>query len=170
MKTKIFMVLASLFILLPSIALSQGGWITIPAAAFTCRSSTGDWSIEIGDMHYLKLNSSVDTHFMATIVFPPEAQGLKVTEINATVLDFNTQSSVEVTLYKVNRYAGTSQKVFETSTSPHSNAPGVTRIIDKTGSNRLIDNKKYAWFILFKISSPSFYLAQGISCVRIHYQ
>jgi hypothetical protein len=170
MKSKIFIVSVSLIILLPLVALAQGGWITIPAAAFTCNSSNGDWSIYYETLHYLSVNSGDDTKFMAPVVFPPEAQGLKVRELNATVLDLNQNSFVEVALYRVNRYAGTSQKVFETSTAPDGNAPGTTRIIDRTGTNRLIDNQKYAWFILFKVSSQTYYSAQWLYSVRIKYQ
>jgi hypothetical protein len=107
---------------------------------------------------------------MAPVIFPPEAQGQKVTELNATVLDYNAQSSVVVALYRVNRYGGTSQKVFEKSTSPPSNGPGKTRLIDRTGSYRLIDNEKYAWFISFKLSSLTFYQNLGLYSVRIKYQ
>lgn len=170
MKTRLFIISVSLIILFPSIALAQGGWITIPAAAFTCNSSNGDWSIYFETYHYLSVNSGDDTKFMAPVVFPPEAKGLKVRELNATVLDLNPNSFVEVALYRVNRYAGTSQKVFETSTSPVENFPGTTRIVDRTGANRLIDNEKYAWVLLFKVSSSTYYSAQWLYCVRIRYQ
>ena len=156
--------------LFPSIILAQGGWITVPAAAFTCRGSRGDWGYFLAPEHYLYVTSGDETNFIAPVVFPPDAQGLMVTELNATVFDDNPDSSVKVILTRVTRYAGISQKVFETSTFPVSKTPGKTRIIDRTGGYRLIDNEKYTWFITFNVSSQFNYTQQRLYCVRIRYQ
>lgn len=170
MKVKMFIALAYLVILFPPFCRAQSGWITIPAVAFNCRSTAGDWGFFIGAEHYLQILSSNETNFVAPVVFPPDAQGLKVTELNATVYDNNPDSFIEVSLFRVNRYEGIRQDVFHETTSPSESTPGKTRIVDKTGGNRLIDNEKFAWYIHFSVSLNFHYTNQRLYCVRIRYQ
>lgn len=146
MRAKIFLIFSAfIFIFLQTTVLAQSGWIIVSPSALEPTVSTSSHTMVVSNEHYFYCESG--GNFVAPVLFPPEADGLSVKQMNCVVYDNEYNGSIYVWLYRVNRYNGNCKVVFVVNTGDFPLTPGKVVLTDTTGEYRLIDNKYYLWFI-----------------------
>jgi len=173
MKTKIFIVaLISLFIIFPTLVHTQEGYVSVPAAAFKSASETEDYLIYSGwaglyDEHYIT-KPTTDGALIAPVYFPKS--GVKAKNMRVTLYDNTSTGRIEVFLFRVSLSTGKPKPVFSVWTLD-SSTPGLVKKMDATGTNRLVANDKFAWYILVRFfGNPYEPYELKLYSVKIKYQ
>jgi hypothetical protein len=165
-----------LLLIVSPVFVQGANWISISGMTFV-----GDADIIMhkyeGISSYVTLETTIGFAW-APVTFPPNTKGKEVIRMEALIYDgldvkygILDVANVGISLHKVDLDTGLDTVVMSTGTG-YSGAPGLITLSTKQATDPQIDNKKWSWYIKFRVELPSSsqYDEMRLYGVRIRYK
>jgi hypothetical protein len=137
--------------------------ISYPGAAFQGQSEHEDYDIYNG---YLSKDQPGKCY--CAVNFPDSANGMKVSRLSVTFMDYNSDSYLEIYLTKMDRWTGniTTVAVLSTYGKPHTTAIQYVNLPKSGMKAQGIDNNRYSWYLFCNFINSL--ITQPVSDIRLY--